>query len=89
MLDMPADLRNICSPSSSTLTPSFMLFVDGIDEESGTVNVYALCPEPGDSVMIVNCGETFEIRRHRWDVNPLILTDHDIDNLKSGRIIWH
>lgn len=62
---------------------------DGIDEKSGTVNVYKLLPEPGDSLMIVNCGTHFEIRHHHWSKPPLALTDEDIEKLKQGSIVWN
>ena len=66
--------------------------VDGIDEETGLVDVYALLPEHGDSVMIVNCGDHFEMRKHCWSITgqpPLILTDQDLTFLKQGRITWN
>lgn len=61
----------------------------GIDQKTGTINVYDLLPNPGDSVMVVNCGTHFEIRHHHWSTPPLILTDDDIEDLKAGRVIWH
>jgi hypothetical protein len=61
----------------------------GIDQKTGTINVYELCPEVGDSIMVVNCGTHFEIRHHHWTVPPLALTDDDIEDLKAGRVIWH
>lgn len=61
----------------------------GIDEKNGTVNVYELLPEPGDSLMIVNCGTHFEIRHHHWTTPPLMLTDEDVDKLKQGLITWN
>ena len=60
-----------------------------IDQKQGTVNVYELLPEPGDSMMIVNCGTHYEIRHHHWARPPLVLTDEDIEKLKQGRIIWN
>jgi hypothetical protein len=62
---------------------------NGIDQKRGIINVYELLPEPGDSVMVVNCGSHFEIRHHHWTVPPLVLTDDDIENLKAGRVVWH
>ncbi len=65
---------------------------DGIDEETGMVNVYEAVPEPGDSIMIVNCGDHFEIRHHRWAVSespPLYLSEEDVERLRAGRIVWH
>lgn len=61
-----------------------------IDQVTGDVNVYDLCPERGDSILIVNCGTHFEIRYHRWNLDqPAALTDEDIDDLKHGRVTWH
>lgn len=65
---------------------------DGIDEENGIVDVYKLLPKRGDSIMIVNCGDHFEVRHHKWAVQqvPAIeLTPHDIECLKQGRITWN
>lgn len=62
---------------------------NGIDEKTGTVNVHELCPEPGDSIMVVNCGSHYEVRHHHWDSRPLGLTDEDIDDLKQGLIVWN
>ena len=66
--------------------------VDAIDEETGLVDVYTLLPKPGDSVMIVNCGDHFELRHHTWVVSgapPLLLTERDIERLKQGIITWN
>lgn len=63
---------------------------DGIDEKTGTIDVYKLCPEEGDSIMIVNCGSHYEVRHHHWDsVPPLFLTEEDIEMLKRGQIKWN
>ena len=62
---------------------------DGIDEVSGTVDVYKLCPEPGDSIMIVNCGTHYEVRHHHWEPQPMTLTPEDIELLKQGLITWN
>ena len=62
---------------------------DGIDEKTGKVDVYALCPEQGDSIMIVNCGDHYEIRHHHWEEQPLLLTDNDIEQLKHGLVTWN
>ena len=62
---------------------------DGIDQETGTVNVYKLLPNPGDSLMIVNCGTHFEIRHHHWEPQALTLTDEDIERLKAGTIVFN
>ena len=48
------------------------------------MNVYKLCPEVGDSIMVVNCGDHFELRHHHWMTEPLLLTDEDITKLKQG-----
>jgi hypothetical protein len=63
---------------------------DGINEEAGTVDVYELCPEVGDSVMIVNCGTHYEIRHQSFDGQPpLHLTDTDMERLAKGVIVWN
>lgn len=62
---------------------------DGIDEHTGTVNVYKLCPEAGDTIMIVNCGTHYEIRHQHWEQTPLGLTDQDIEFMKQGLIVWN
>jgi len=65
---------------------------EGINEETGHVDVYALLPNAGDSVMIVNCGDHFEVRHHSWSPGgepPLYLTDEDIERLKQGVITWN
>lgn len=62
---------------------------DGIDEATGTVDVYSLCPNPGDSIMVVNCGSHFEVRHHHWEETPLNLTDKDVTNLRQGLITWN
>jgi hypothetical protein len=65
---------------------------DAIDEETGMVDVYTLLPNPGDSVMIVNCGDRFEVRQHSWvkgEGGMLMLTEEDIDKLTEGRIVWN
>lgn len=61
----------------------------GIDTKTGTVNVHDLCPEPGDSIMVVNCGTHYEVRHHHWECRPLGLTDEDIHDLKTGQIVWN
>ena len=62
----------------------------GIDEDSGTVNVYAACPNKGDSVMIVNCGDHFEVRHHSRQLPPeATLTDDELRRLHQGQITWH
>lgn len=61
-----------------------------IDQMTGDVNVYDLCPEKGDSILVVNCGTHFEIRYHRWQIGePVALSDEDIEDMKHGRITWH
>lgn len=64
----------------------------GIDEDEGTVNVYKACPKEGDSVMIVNCGDHFEVRHHSRTIpttTEAALTEDDISQLQLGTIIWH
>ncbi len=61
----------------------------GIDEVSGTLDVYKLCPEPGDSIMVVNCGTHYEVRHHHWEQQPFGLTDLDIEMMKRGELTWH
>ena len=66
-----------------------MVDTDGINEETGTVNVYKLLPDAGDSILIVNCGDHYEVRHHTWKPSSLELTPDDIDKLKQGRIVWN
>lgn len=63
----------------------------GIDEDTGTVNVYDACPNKGDSVMIVNCGDHFEVRHHTRETvtQAAVLTEDEINRLKQGHITWH
>lgn len=61
----------------------------GIDEKSGTLNLYDLIPEQGDSLMVVNCGSHFEIRYHHWELGALKLTDEEVEDLKAGRITFN
>jgi hypothetical protein len=64
----------------------------GIDEKRGIVHLNEIIPEVGDSVMIVNCGDHFELTQHSWKVAPVPpvhLTDEDIQRLKQGTINWH
>lgn len=62
---------------------------DGIDQKKGTINVRILCPEPGDTVVVVNCGSHYEVRHQNWTAEPLYLTDEDIEQMRMGEIIWH
>jgi hypothetical protein len=48
-----------------------------------------LCPLPGDSVVIINCGTHYELSHNHADPLPLCLTEEDIEDLKEGRIIWN
>ena len=64
----------------------------GIDEDSGTVDVHRACPNEGDSVMIVNCGDHFEVRHHSREpitTTEAVLTDEELNKLRSGHIVWH
>ena len=63
---------------------------DGIDELTGTVNVYTLLPERGDSITITNCGTHYEVRHQHVTLGSgIYLTDQDIEDLKQGRIVWN
>jgi hypothetical protein len=62
---------------------------DGIDRDNGTINVYELLPEKGDSLTVTNCGTHFQLQHQHWTTPPLGLTDNDIENLKQGLIIWN
>lgn len=64
-------------------------YMSVIDEETGTVNVYELLPEEGDTIVITNYGTHYEIRHHHWSYPPLLLTDGDIEQLKQGLITWN
>lgn len=61
-----------------------------IDQETGLVNVYRLLPNPGDALMIVNCGTHFEVRHQALTpVSEFHLTDEDVDNIRQGKITWN
>lgn len=62
---------------------------DGIDEMNGTVDVYKLCPKPGDSITVINCGTHYEVRHAHYEVRPLYLTDEEIEALKAGTIVFN
>ena len=61
----------------------------GIDQKTGTINVYELLPRAGDSLVVTNCGSHFEIRHHHFETPPLTLTDEDIARLSQGQIVWN
>jgi len=64
--------------------------IDGIDEEKGVIDLHSLLPGEGDSVMIVNCGNHFEMRQYTHTHGERIyLTDDDIKHLKAGSITWN
>jgi hypothetical protein len=62
---------------------------DGIDEATGTLDVYRLCPNEGDSIMVVNCGDHFELRHHSWSIEPFGLSDKEVNDLRQGLITWN
>ena len=57
-------------------------------KDDGTINVYKLCPEAGDTIMVVNCGTHYEVRYPRNN-DAAQLTDEDVAALSSGRVTWH
>ena len=61
------------------------------DKDRGAIDLHRLLPSRGDSVLIVNCGDHFELRGHSVGSRPapLVLTDEDIDRLTEGKMIWH
>lgn len=63
--------------------------MSGIDQKTGTICLYDLIPQQGDSLVVVNCGTHFEIRyQHTPITPPLDLTDEDIEKLRKGEITW-
>ena len=56
---------------------------DGIDEETGTVDVYSLCPNQGDSITIINCGTHYEMRHRQWVFGEIELTDKAVARLRD------
>jgi hypothetical protein len=62
---------------------------DGIDEKTGMINVYIACPKAGDSIMVTNLGDRFEIHHRSHQAPELLLTDNEIERLKQGIIVWH
>jgi len=61
--------------------------VEGINEKDQIIDLHKLLPDQGDSVMIVNCGDHYEIQ-HRT-LKPPFLTEDDVDHLNAGTIRWH
>ena len=76
-------------PTLGLITPR-MLMSKGIDTETGTINVHELLPNLGDSLMIVNCGDHYEMRESRFEIVPEIaLTEEEILHLQAGSVTWH
>jgi len=70
--------------------PKRMLMTAGIDKETGTINVHELLPNLGDSLMIVNCGDHYEMRESHYELVPEIaLTEEEIRCLQAGMVTWH
>lgn len=67
--------------------------MDGEDiDDEGMLNVWRMLRNQGDSVLVVHCGDHFELRCHRFEVQPyppMHLTDDDIEHLKQGSIVWN
>lgn len=61
----------------------------GIDKKKGVINCYELLPELGDSVTITNFGTHFELRHYHWSNPPLLLTDDEMEMIKTGHMTWH
>lgn len=63
---------------------------EAIDENTGTINVYKLLPNPGDSLLIVNCGTHFEVRHQNVPAIPTLhLTHEEVELLRQGLITWN
>jgi hypothetical protein len=60
-----------------------------IDEKLGRINLYEMLPNEGDTLVVQNCGDHFEIRHHHWSHPPLLLTDTDIELLRQGNMVWN
>ena len=63
-----------------------------IDEDTGTVNVYRMLPQVGDSVLITNYGYFFQVQNSGpsyINQKALTLTSEDVDALREGRVTWH
>lgn len=64
---------------------------DGIDHDDKTIDLRKLLPNQGDSVMIVNCGDHYEMSERRLVLMPeeATLTDDDLKHLRRGTITWN
>jgi hypothetical protein len=63
--------------------------MSGWDDKLGSIDLYELLPLEGDTLIVQNCGDHFEINHHHWTKPPLLLTDRDIEQLKQGLITWN
>lgn len=63
--------------------------IDGINEQEGSINLHELLPAVGDSVMIVNRGDHFELNQQPFPHPTLLLTNDEIERIRKGTIIWN
>lgn len=69
---------------------SYAAYMSGYDEKTGRVNLYEMLPEPGDILVVQNCGDHFAIRHYNaYMAPPLLLTDEEIEKLRQGQIVWN
>lgn len=60
-----------------------------MDGKPQAIVLHEVIPNEGDSIMIVNCGDHYEMRAHSWTSQPLALTDKDIEDLKGGKTTFN
>jgi hypothetical protein len=61
-----------------------------MDGKTQGICLQTAIPNEGDSIMIVNCGDHYEMHSHSWQQpSPLILTDEDIAALTAGKVTWN
>lgn len=60
-----------------------------MSEKPQAVILQDMIPNEGDSIMIVNCGDYYEMHSNSRTPHPLVLTETDIERLKQGLIVWN
>lgn len=53
------------------------------------IELHEMMPSPGDKILIVNTGYSFEVYNIAFEEPQLLLTDEDIEFLKAGKITWN
>ena len=60
-----------------------------MDGKPQAIILHEVIPNEGDSIMIVNCGDHYEMHCHTWQPPALELTDADIEALKAGKVTFN